>query len=318
MRIGVVGLGVMGKNHARVLSGMQGVKALSFFDPQETQSRSMFGSTIYSDYRKIKSGDFDYCVVSAPTHLHREIAQFLAEIGVPALIEKPLASSLQEADAVLEAFGSSGVLAAVGHIERYNPAVLSLKSLLEAGFLGEITQIATTRVGPYSGRIRDVGVSKDLATHDVDLAAWLTGQRYSQAFAQVANPMGGEHEDVLVAIAKLSGGTIATHAVNRVSPRKDRLVSVTGECGLLVADLIKQSLVFFKSDEGHANVTETSKGSGTDFEVKGRETEPLLKEHEVFQAALLNGGMEGVVTLEEGRYALEVAELFLSSATQSR
>jgi len=318
VRIGVIGLGAMGKNHARVLSKMSNVKSLSFFDPDESNGGSLFGINISADYRRIENGDFDYCVVSAPTHSHGEISLYLADIRIPTLIEKPLASSLHEADAIIKAFRTSDVLAAVGHIERYNPAVLSLKELVSTGFLGEITQISTTRVGPYSGRIRDVGVSKDLATHDIDLAAWLTGQKYSEVFAQVASPKGGAHEDVLVAIARMSDGTVATHSVNWISPRKDRLVSVTGEHGLLVADLIEQSLVFYAGGEGPTTGAQPRTDSGAPLQVNGPQVEALLREHEVFQSTLINPAIDGVVSLEEGRYALEVAERFLSSSLRSR
>src|SRR5690606_35483007 len=142
------------------------------------------------------------------TALHRSVGLQLAEAGVPALIEKPLAKDPEEAFALMEAFSSRGLVAGVGHIERYNPALQSLRQRLEAGDLGEVYQVVTRRQGPFPQRISDVGVVLDLATHDIDLTAWVAGQPYAQVAAQTFHKSDNPHEDMVSITGVLTGGTL--------------------------------------------------------------------------------------------------------------
>ena len=121
------------------------------------------------------------------------------------------------------------MVGAVGHIERYNPALQSLRERMANGDLGDIYQIATRRQGPFPARIADVGVVKDLATHDIDLTAWLAQSEYVSVAAQVALRSGRPHEDMVAATGKLANGTITNHLVNWLSPMKERVTVVTGE-----------------------------------------------------------------------------------------
>ncbi len=115
------------------------------------------------------------------------------------------------------------------------------------GALGEIYQIATRRQGPFPGRIADVGVIKDLATHDIDLTAWVSQQEFVTVNARTAHRSGRPHEDMVLAVGTLSGGTITSHIVNWLTPFKERVTVITGENGILVADTLAADLTYYEN-----------------------------------------------------------------------
>jgi predicted dehydrogenase len=320
LRAGLIGLGAMGRHHARVLNGLDGVELVAIADPDGDPHGRGQGVEIVPDVASLIARGIDYAVVACPTGLHVEVGLELADAGVSALVEKPLADSLAGAETLVEAFESRGLVAGVGHIERYNPALQSLRSRLEAGELGEIYQVQTRRQGPFPHRIADVGVVKDLATHDIDLTAWVTGQEYATVAAQTFHKSGRPHEDMVSAIGKLTGGPIVNHLVNWLSPFKERFTMVTGTKGSFVADTLTADLTF------HANgATEmawealrafrgVSEGDSTRFAITKRE--PLQVEHENFRDAVLAGAPgEGVVTLRQGMRTVLVADAVLESAS---
>ena len=241
----------------------------------------------------------------------------LAEAGVNALIEKPLADTIEGGQRLVDVFAAKGLVGGVGHIERYNPSLQSLKARLEAGELGEVFQVVTRRQGPFPGRISDVGVVKDLATHDIDLTAWVTGCAYESVSAQTITKSGRPHEDMVSVVARLSGGVITNHLVNWLSPFKERSTVVTGEKGCFIADTLTADLTFYAngvigSDWPAMRVFRgVSEGNMTRFALQRRE--PLLVEHELFRDAV-GGNDAGVVTLEQGLRTVEVATAILRSA----
>ena len=200
----------------------------------------------------------------------------------------------------------------MGHIERYNPALQSMPgSASKPAMLGEIYQIATRRQGPFPGRIADVGVVKDLASHDLDLTAWVAQQKYVTVNARIAHQSGRPHEDMVVAVGTLSGGTITSHTVNWLTPFKERTTTITGEKGVLVADTLTADLTYFENgriqvawDPGEFRGV--SEGDSTRFALDRRE--PLQVEHEAFRDSVLAGEPRGIVTLDEGSDVVEIAE----------
>jgi predicted dehydrogenase len=316
LKVGVIGLGVMGKNHARVLSNMASVKELVLYDPMGADIGRLHGREVSGDLASFLNQQFDYCVVSSPTSTHRDMALKLASLNTPALIEKPLAFSVDEAMEISEAFESRGLLGAVGHIERYNPAIIALREKLETGILGKIFQITTRRVGPYSGRIRDVGVVKDLASHDIDLVLSITGSTYKSLNCQLSSPLGSGHEDSLLAIGELGNGVHFSHVVNWISPTKERVTSVLGENGLMVADTLNGDLLFFENGSSINTWSEeavfqgVSEGAVHKFSVA--KVEPLVQEHRSFQRALEGGDSSLIVSIDQGLRVLRVAEQMLN------
>jgi predicted dehydrogenase len=261
----------------------------------------------------------DYVVVAAPTAMHEQLGLQLAEAGVSALIEKPLAHSTEAAQRLVDAFESRNLVAGVGHIERYNPALQSLRTRLANGDLGEVFQVVTRRQGPFPARIADVGVVKDLATHDIDLTAWVTGAQYTSVSARTSRQSGREHEDMVVVVGELDNGTVVNHLVNWLSPLKERSTVVTGQKGCFVADTLRADLTFYANGEVTSEweaarvFRGVSEGDMTRFALSRRE--PLLVEHERFRDAVAGTG-DDIVTLRQGLRTVEVSEAVIRSADE--
>jgi len=175
LRAGLVGLGMMGRNHARVLQNLEGISLVGVTDPAGDQTGAAGRAEICASVEELVSVGIDICVVACPTEDHVVVGEYLAANGVHSLIEKPLATDSEGARVLRNAFVSNGLVGAVGHIERSNIAIREMREHISQGLIGEVFQIATRRIGPFPDRIRDVGVVKDLATHDFDLTAWVRG-----------------------------------------------------------------------------------------------------------------------------------------------
>jgi UDP-N-acetylglucosamine 3-dehydrogenase len=312
LRAGVLGLGVMGRHHSRVLNSLEGVDFLGVFDPADTVGPTIEGKPVVKNLDELLDMGFDYCIVAAPTIYHLDIGKALAERGIHALIEKPVASTTGAATELRDLFAEAGLVGGVGHIERYNPALQSARQRIEEGLIGDIYQIATRRQGPFPGRIADVGVIKDLASHDIDLTAWVAQQDYVTINARTAHQSGRAHEDMLLAVGTLSKGSIVSHTVNWLTPFKERTTIITGEKGALVVDTLTADLTHFKNGntdeswEGLASFRGVSEGDVTRFALAKKE--PLLSEHEAFRDAVITGDTSAIVTLAEGTKVVKIAE----------
>jgi UDP-N-acetylglucosamine 3-dehydrogenase len=314
LRVGLIGLGRMGRLHARVLRALDGVQLVAAVDPAGDRFHALDGLPILGDLDAFLRVGVDYAVLASPTQLHEPLGVALAGAGIPALIEKPLAASPAAARRLVDAFGRTGLPAAVGYVERFNPALIALITRLEQGQLGDIFEISTRRTGPFPPRITDVGVIHDLATHDFDLATWITDQRYASISARTAHRAGRPHEDLLAALGQLTDGTIAHHRANWLSPVKERTTTVTGDHGCLIADTLAADLTY--------SANSASAGGWAPFRgVTERETiryaipkkEPLVTEHEDFRDTVL-GLHPPTATLQHGLHAVLVAHTALAAA----
>ncbi|WP_151082749.1 Gfo/Idh/MocA family protein [Nocardioides cynanchi] len=317
LRAGLVGLGQMGRHHARVLSSLEGVELVGIADPAPQLDRTNAHLNVVPRVEDLLALGIDLAVVCVPTSSHEAVAVQLAEAGVHALIEKPVAPDVASARRIAAAFTSAGLVACVGHIERYNPALQELRRRLSNGELGAIYQIATRRQGPFPARIADIGVVLDLATHDVDLTAWVTKRSYVTLSAHTANRSGREHEDLVAAVGTLEGGIVVNHLVNWLSPLKERITVVTGERGTLVADTIAGDLTFYSNGlapvswDTLASFRGVVQGDVIRYAIPKRE--PLVVELEAFRDAV-GGGNRRVVTVEDATHTVEVAETMLRAA----
>ena len=182
LKVGLVGLGIMGRNHARVLSNLDGVELLGIVDPiKNTELNSAF---IFFELNDLLAKKPDYCVIAAPTGFHKDIAIQILDAGVSCLIEKPVSLDLNSAYEIKKTADKNSLVVGVGHIERFNSAIKQLRLRLMNGELGDIYQVCTRRQGPFPSRISDVGVVRDLGTHDIDLTMWLTGSKFKSVSAQ--------------------------------------------------------------------------------------------------------------------------------------
>lgn len=321
IRVGVIGLGMMGRHHARVAREVEGFELVAVADAIGDPHGSAGSLPRFDTVHELIAHGIDAAVVAVPTQFHEEVGLTLAEAGVHALIEKPLAESIEAGLRLVEAFGSRDLVGAVGHIERFNPALVELRKRINRGDLGAVYQIHTRRQGPFPARIADVGVIKDLGSHDFDLTAWLANSRYAQVAAQTAFKSGRDHEDMVMVSAKLDNGIIANHLVNWLTPFKERLTLVTGERGAYVADTLTADLTFYENGtidtewDALTAFRGVSEGTVTRFAIEKRE--PLKAEHEAFRDRILGKSSEAV-TLQEGLEVLRVCEASIEAAATGR
>jgi len=317
LRAGLIGLGMMGRHHARVLRSLDGVDLVAVADPSGDRHGVAGGLPVGRSVEDLLAVGVDYVTAAVPTTLHEQIAVTLAEAGVHCLVEKPLAPDTASAQRVADAFASRGLVGAVGHIERYNPALQHLRERLAAGELGDVYQVVTRRQGPFPARIADVGVVKDLATHDIDLTAWVTQSPFVSVAAQTSLKSGREHEDMVAVVGKLADGTVTSHLVNWLSPFKERVTVVTGERGAFVADTLTADLTFYANGtvpttwESIAKFRGVSEGDVVRYAIP--KPEPLRTEHEAFRDAVLGKDVD-IVTMQDGLATVRVAEAVLRSA----
>jgi predicted dehydrogenase len=324
LRAGLIGLGMMGRHHARVLGSLDGVELVAVADPGGDAHGAANGRPVLGGVEELIAAGIDFAVVAVPTVFHAETGLALAEAGVHTLIEKPLAPDVESATQLTETFERAGLVGAVGHIERFNPSLQNLRKRLEHGELGEVFQVVTRRQGPFPNRIADVGVVKDLATHDIDSTAWVTRQTYTSISAHTAYRSGREHEDLIAMTGRLADGTVVNHLVNWLSPMKERVTIVTGEKGCFVADTLTADLTFYANASAPTIPTweamqafrGVSEGDMVRFAIP--KPEPLRTELEAFRDAVLDvdGGRDRVVSMRQGLQVVRVAEAALDSAAK--
>lgn len=321
LRVGLIGLGSMGRHHARVIRATEGMDLVAVADPAGDKFGVAGDLELLPDVHALIDAGLDAAMVAVPTVYHEEVALALAEAGVHTMVEKPIAHTTEAGRRVAEAFADKGLVGAVGYVERCNPALRALRERLDAGELGQVYQVLTRRQGPFPARISDVGVVKDLATHDIDLTAWVADAPYANVSAQVAHRSGRENEDMVVASGRLTNGVIVSHVVNWLTPFKERVTIVTGEKGSFVADTLTGDLTFYANGtmentwDQVANFRGVTEGDVTRLAIEKRE--PLALEQEHFRDAV-GGDASGIVTMAEGVGTLEVIDAVLTSAAENR
>jgi predicted dehydrogenase len=318
LRAGLIGLGMMGRNHARVMASLDDVELVGVADPAGDVHGAAGGVPVVPRLGDLLELGIDYAMVSTPTRFHLETALALAEAGVHALIEKPVTVDVASAHRIADAFAAAGLVGAVGHIERYNPALQQARTRIARGDLGEVYQITTRRQGPFPGRIADVGVILDLATHDIDLTAWVAQQQYASVSARTAHRSGRPHEDLVAVTGALADGTVTNHLVNWLSPVKERVTMITGDKGAFVADTLTADLTYFENGmvptEGTlATFRGVSEGDMVRYAFP--KPEPLRTEHEHFRDAVL-GRPADIVTLKQAAATVAVANAAARSAAE--
>ncbi|MGZ8480924.1 MAG: Gfo/Idh/MocA family oxidoreductase [Candidatus Limnocylindria bacterium] len=328
LRAGVVGLGMMGRNHLRVWEGVDDVELVAVADPdpaalaQATAGRDVRG---YEDPgRMFAEEQLDLVSVVAPTSLHLPLTVAALGAGANVLVEKPIASTREEAVEMIAAAEAAGRMLTVGHIERFNPAIRELRRRLAEGELGRIFQINATRLGPFPARIRDVGVVVDLAPHDLDVMRYLIGSEPIRLYGETERRIHTEHEDLFNGIMKFANGVIGVLDINWLTPTKKRTLTVTGERGMYVVDYITQDLVFYANpaaSEGPEAPAAAGAGSAPASVSEGEMTkriiqrrEPLAVELEEFARAVRDGGPPPVDP-RDAMIALLLARKMVESAS---
>jgi predicted dehydrogenase len=307
----------MGANHVRVLSNLEDVELVGVADSLGVSLPLPSNVKLVKSVEDLIALGIDYCVISAPTAYHEELALQLIDSGIHILVEKPLAHTYESAIKIKEAAGAQNIVGGVGHIERYNSALQQARRRVQAGALGAVYQIATRRQGPFPARIADVGVVKDLATHDIDLTSWITGKEYLQVSAHAAYRSGRQHEDLVTVSGLLEDSIVVNHVVNWLSPLKERKTIITGERGTYVADTLRADLTFYESGKIDISQSEMARFRGVtqgDVHILAFEKpEPLYLEHRNFRDAIL-GRTHEIVSLDQAAKTVKIAEAILESA----
>src|SRR6201990_2150040 len=297
LRVGVVGVGVMGSNHARVFAGLPGTELVGVADPDQKQADFVartLGCAAVSDIGALLDLNVDAVTVAAPTHLHRDISLACISRGVHVMVEKPIASSVEEGHEIIQAARRAGLTLMVGHVERFNPAVEAIKDAIRNE---DILSIAITRVGPFPPRMSNVGVVIDLAVHDIDLIRWFTESEIAEIQPQLSSAV-AEREDIALLQFRTTSGVLAHINTNWLTPFKARNVTVATRGKYIIGDLLTRQVTEcfgFKPD-----------GSYSMRHLPVGHDEPLRAELIAFLDAVQCGGVPAV-TGEEGVASLEIA-----------
>lgn len=296
LKVAVVGAGSMGMNHLRVLRDfseerVQLVGVSEIAEPALQRAMQRFHVAGYADYRQmIAQTHPDLVAIVVPTHMHFAVASYVLEQGINVLLEKPMASALEEAETLIQLAHAHGAKLAVGHIERFNPAVIEVKRQLAAGKLGQVFHLHARRLGPFPPRIRDVGVTLDLATHDIDVMRYLADAEVEHVYAETQQHIHSTHEDLLLGVLRFTNDAIGVLDVNWLTPTKVRELSITGEKGMYLINYLTQDVYFYENDyttttwDTLRTLTGVSEGTMTRFKVQ--KSEPLKLEYEDVLAAI--------------------------------
>jgi len=321
MKVAVIGVGSMGRNHARVYSELSEAElvAVSDTDPKQAEAvAEKFGARAYTDYRELLEEEKpDAVSIAVPTALHEEVGSAALEAGAHVLMEKPIAATLEEGRRLIEKAQSLGRQLMVGHIVRFNPAIRALRQKLVDGELGRIFQVFCRRTGPFPARIRDVGVVIDLAPHDVDLMRFIIGAEPVRLYAETERRIHTDHEDLLWGVLRFADGVTGSLEINWLTPTKVRETLVLGERGMFRVDDLTQDLYFYEN--AHAKDVQwatlqalkgVSEGSMTRYAIP--RFEPLKAELQAFLGAIEDGEAMPV-SGEDGLAALKISLALVES-----
>ena len=294
LRICLIGFGVMGRNHYRNLLRVENVRLAGVCDLKADLS-ALEAPGFRNIQDLVDSVDFDAAVVCVPTVEHFKVAMTLIQKGKHLLIEKPIASCVEEARELRDTSQSAGTALAVGHVERFNPAVQSLRAELTGK---QLFSIAITRVGPFPPRIADVGVLIDLSVHDIDLIRFITGREIVEKSIMKSQKIHERHEDNAILSFKLQDEIVATITTNWLTPFKKRKVEVATSEAYYEADLMRQELLEYSAYTlDNSFITRTC---------SIRRGEPLLEELRAFRDLVKSGDGGQLANVEDGIRTLEI------------
>ena len=297
LKAGVAGAGVMGRNHARVLAEVQGVDLTTIFDPDAVTGQGvadLYGANAVTTAEAFVDAGLDCAVVATPNRFHADLGVALLEKGVHVLVEKPIAPTVADAQRMIDAAKANDRVLMVGHVERFNPAVETVRRAIADE---DVISIQVTRVGPFPPRMGEVGVVIDLAVHDIDIIRHLTGSEITEVQPQLARTR-AEREDTALLQFRLENGVIAHITTNWLTPYKTRTLQVATRGKFVVADLITRQVTEYFGQQAD--------GSYSTRMLNSWPAEPLKKELEAFVHAIRTGEAPAV-TGQDGLKNLEVA-----------
>jgi len=302
MRVGVIGVGVMGRNHARILSELPGYELVGVCDTNKRTAdevASLYGTIPFYYAEELLAQGLDAVHVVTPTFVHHEIAEMAIAGGCNVLIEKPIADTLEHAQGIFRTAARHGVILMVGHIERFNPAIGKLKQMIAGGNLGDLLSVSTLRVAPYPRRIVDTGIIVDLGCHDIDIMSYLADCRVREVFCTATSTVHHLEDTASISLTFENGasGHIETSWLSKIKARK---LFATFQSGFVLVDFIDQSLIVYDDERAH--------------EIPVKKSEPLREEIVEFLKCV-EDGTEPHIGGEASIHALGVA---LAAVTSSQ
>jgi UDP-N-acetylglucosamine 3-dehydrogenase len=322
LRIAVIGVGAMGRQHARVLADLPGAELCAVVDHDRGATAALSHRYRVAAYPALDDMLHvvkpDAAVIAVPTAEHLAVASDLIERGIHVFVEKPIAENEADAQSLIDRAATKRVALFVGHIERFNPAVLDLRARLSAGELGRVLHLEARRQGPFPTRVTDVGVIVDLAVHDIDLVRFVTGSEVSRVYAETTQRLHHAHEDLVRATMRLDDGVVCSVSIDWLTPTKVRELVVTGERGMFHVNLLTQDLIYYEnaaSEDERADEIALLRGvrEGRMIRHIVHKREPLYAELEAF-CRYVKTGNGSIVSGDDGTAAIRVAAAMLKSS----
>lgn len=311
LRVAVIGVGDMGSNHARIYESIKGAELVAVVDPHAEKAATAgarYGCAALTSIDHL-SNDVEAVSICAPSSLHAELAIPLLERGLHCLIEKPLAPTKEECLAVIDAARGSGAALLVGHVERFNPAVDQLRTILQLG--ERIHAVDARRMSAVSARIKDVDVVADLMIHDIHLVLDLVGKPVVDVVARGVTRSRDAGADYATALVTFEGDLLASLTASRVTQNQVRELQVTTEQRFFTLDYIAQELHIYR--QGRIGpIGEESPNHGLYIldvnteRVFVRRSEPLVRELQHF-VEVARGATQPIVSGDDGLRALQIA-----------
>lgn len=257
LKIAVVGAGYMGRNHIRTFRSFDDVDLMAVVEPDVETAKTInriYGIKVYPSLKQIlKLHRIDIISIASPTSTHYVLANQALQAGIASFVEKPITETVQQGQKLIKLSEEHKIPLMVGHIERFNPAIVELKRRLKDNQLGKIFEIRSERRGSFPERINDVGVVIDLATHDIDLYEYLLETKVVCVKSVTKKCFHPKHEDYVVSLMDLKNGATGVLNVNWITPTKIRKLQITGERGMFSINLLTQELYFYKNNMSKIN-----------------------------------------------------------------
>jgi UDP-N-acetylglucosamine 3-dehydrogenase len=320
IRNGVIGVGSMGKNHARVCSELGALGGIA--DPDEKAAKPLadrFGVRHFADHKDMLP-HVDAVTVATPTSMHFKVSMDAINAGKHVLVEKPICFNMEEADALVRAAEEAGVVLAVGQIERHNPVVRFARDSITDGKFGDIVSIAARRVSTMPGRIRDVGVLMDLGIHDLDVIRYLAAGKPRSVYALGGKRQNDRFEDHANIMVDFDNGVQGLVEVSWLTPMKVRKLAITCLKSYVELDYMNQTASVSSSQVAGNYDSSDLYRVPIEFDVRHvnlKKQEPLRNEHEDFLDSIAKG-REPLISGRDGAETLRICQAALRSMSEGK
>lgn len=323
LKAAVIGVGSIGNNHARIYKALPDVDLVAISDNSAEIAQAIgarFNVPYETDYRTmLDTYQPDLVSISVPTVYHFEVAKEAIQRGIHVLVEKPIAATIEQAKQMISLANEAGVKLTVGHIERFNPAIIEMKKRLQADEIGTPFRVQSRRLGPFPARIRDVGVIVDLASHDVDIVRYVLNTEVTRVYAETDQGINTDREDLMDCVLRCENGVVGTLNINWLTPTKIRELTVTGTTGMFHVNYLTQELYYYENEATAADwrgvFTGVNEGAMIRHKVARRE--PLLAELEHFVHSVRDD-TPPQISGEDGMKALALAQALVKSGEEQR